>query len=349
MEHYRIIIDAMGGDHAPLEIVQGAIAACRESPSLHCILVGDEYQIGAILEKEKYDEERVEIVHTAEVIAMNEPPREAVEAKPDASINLAARLVRDGEGDGLVSAGSTGATILACSQVIPRMAAVERAVLAAIFPALKNRREDSGVAVMLDVGATLHCTVTQLVSFAIMGVHYAREVLSVSNPRVGLLNIGEEETKGHSTLVETHKALRGMSEFKFVGNVEGKDIMRGSVDVIVTEGITGNIVLKGLEGMAEIAIQTGERIWKKNLMSKLGIAMLAPVLKKLKKRMDYSEYGGAPILGFRKLVIKAHGRSKAKAIKNAVLLAEKSARNHLVEHIEKSMKQFYLGLFDHRQ
>ena len=179
-----------------------------------------------------------------------------------------------------------------------------------------------------------------------MGHHYVHSVLKIENPRVGLLNIGEEDTKGHETLVETNRLLREMPQFNFIGNVEGKDIMRGIADVIVTEGITGNIVLKGLEGMAEMAIKTGKRIWKKNTMSKIGLVMLSPVLKKLRKRMDYSEYGGAPILGFQKLIVKAHGRSKAKAIKNAVLLADKSASANFVQHIESSMKEFYLQMFN---
>jgi len=171
--------------------------------------------------------------------------------------------------------------------------------------------------------------------------------MSVENPRVGLLNIGEEESKGHDVLVETNKALRANPQFNFIGNIEGKDIMRGIADVIITEGMTGNIVLKCLEGMAEMTIKTGKKIWKKNLLSKLGLTMLSPILKKIKKRMDYTEYGGAPILGFQKLVIKAHGRSKAKAIKNAILFAEKSIQNELVSHIEQAMKDFYIHLFDH--
>ena len=199
---------------------------------------------------------------------------------------------------------------------------------------------------MLDVGATLHCTVNQLVSFAIMGIQYLKAIMAVENPRVGLLNIGTEETKGHNVLVETNKTLRSMKQLNFIGNIEGKDIMRGNADVIVTEGYIGNVALKSLEGMAELTIQTGKQIWKKNLLSKTGLIMLSPVLKKLKKRMDYSEHGGAPILGFRKLVIKAHGRSEAKAIMNAVLLAEKSIQSNLIGNMEHSIRDFYINLFD---
>ncbi|MCB9504242.1 MAG: phosphate acyltransferase PlsX [Deferribacteres bacterium] len=349
MEKYEIIIDAMGGDHAPGEIIKGAAQACRESETLTCVFVGESNRIIPLIRAEKIPEERYRIVHASEVIEMDDPPKEAVNEKIDASINVATRLIRDHKGDALVSAGSTGATVLACAKTIPRLPGIERGVLAAVFPAAKSQRSDTGVTIMLDVGATLHCTVNQLISFAIMGIHYAKTILAIEKPRVGLLNIGEEDTKGHEVLVETNKTLREMKDFNFIGNVEGKDIMRGIADVIITEGLTGNIVLKGMEGMAEMAMQTGKRIWKKNLLSKLGIIMLAPVLKKLKKRLDYSEYGGAPILGFEKLVIKAHGRSNAKAIKNAILLAEKSASADLPDQMEKSIKSFYLRMFEEKE
>lgn len=352
MQYRRIVVDAMGGDHAPLEIVKGALQACKTSPSIQCVFVGDEAVISDIIRREKklkVDPKRWEIVHTTETINMEEDPKIGIEEKPEASILLAARLIRDGKGDALVSAGSTGATIMACSREIPRIPSIERGVLAAIFPAMKQDGTTPGVSIMLDVGATLHCTVNQLVSFAIMGIQYLKAIMAVENPRVGLLNIGTEETKGHNVLVETNKTLRSMKQINFIGNIEGKDIMRGHADVIVTEGYIGNVALKSLEGMAELTIQTGKQIWKKNLLSKTGLIMLSPVLKKLKKRMDYSEYGGAPILGFRKLVIKAHGRSEAKAIMNAVLLAEKSIQNNLIGNMEHSIRDFYINLFDNER
>lgn len=348
MKYNRVVIDAMGGDYAPEETVKGALAACEESDSLHCIFVGDEVKIWDYLEDTNLPDERWQIMHTPDYITMEDSAKEAVLEKHNASINVAARLIRDNKGDALVSAGSTGATVMACSKVIPRMAGIERGVLAAPLPAMKKKRNDPGFTIVLDVGATIHCTVNQLVSFAIMGIHYLQEIMAVENPRVGLLNIGAEETKGHDVLIETNKMLRNMPQFNFIGNVEGKDIMHGVADVIVTEGITGNIVLKGLEGMAEMFMKTGKDIWKKGVLSKMGIAMLAPALKKVKKQFDYTEYGGAPMLGFQKLVVKAHGRSKAKAIKNAVLLAEKSAISDLVPRMEQSMKDFYMSLFESR-
>ncbi len=346
MAYNRIVVDAMGGDYAPEEIVKGALAACEESKSIHCIFVGDEVKIWDYLEDTKLPDERWQIIHTPDYISMEDNPKEAVVEKSNASINIAAGLIRDNKGDALVSAGSTGAIIMACSRVIPRMAGIERGVLAAPLPAMKQKRNDPGFTIILDVGATIHCTANQLVSFAIMGIHYLQEIMEVKNPRVALLNIGEEETKGHDVLIETNKLLRATKQFNFIGNIEGKDIMHGVADVIVTEGITGNIVLKGLEGMAEMFMKTGKDIWRKGVLSKMGIAMLAPALKRVKKQFDYTEYGGAPILGFRKLAIKAHGRSKAKAIKNAVLLAEKSAKSNLVPGMEASMKEFYMSMFE---
>ncbi len=340
MHYHRIIIDAMGGDHAPAEIIAGAAAACRKSPTIFCLFVGLEEKIKPLILEHDLAPDRWAIAPAAEVIGMNEHPREAVESKPDASINVAARLIRDNQADALVSAGNTGATILSCSKYIPRMAGIERAILAAILPVAKNQRSDPGISILLDVGATLQGTVSQLLSFAVMGVQYARHVMAIENPRVGLLNIGEEDTKGHEILIRTHQALREHPAINFIGNIEGKDLLRGIADVIVTEGFTGNIVLKCIEGMAEMTIQTGKKIWRKNLLSKLGLTMLSPILKKIKKRMDYTEYGGAPILGFQKLVIKAHGRSKAKAIKNALLFAEKSIQSSLVQHIQESINDF---------
>ena len=346
MQMNRIVIDAMGGDNAPTEIVKGALEACKLDSKIKCVLVGDETKIHPLVKDSTIPSNQLEIVHASEFIKMDDHPKEAVNEKEDASINVATRLLRDGKGAALVSAGNTGAVILSCSKNVPRMPGIERGVLAAIFPANKNKASDPGVAIMLDVGATLHCTVTQLVSFAIMGIHYAKEVMSISKPRVGLLNIGEEDSKGHETLVDTNKTLRSNPHVNFIGNIEGKDIMRGTSDVIITEGITGNIVLKGLEGMAEMAVQAGKQIWKKSLLSKMGFIMLAPVLKKIKKRFDYSEYGGAPILGFQKLIIKSHGRSNVKAIKNAILLAQKSTQGNLIKHMKESMKEFYLEMFE---
>jgi glycerol-3-phosphate acyltransferase PlsX len=346
MKQNRVILDAMGGDNAPYEIVKGAVLACKESSTLKVLLVGDQELISSTLRLFDLSGLNFEIFPASQVISMKDAPREAVDEKEDASINVACRILAEDQGDAMVSAGNTGATIISCARHLPKIDGIEKGALAAIFPAMKNTPSDPGKTIMLDVGATLHCTVSQLIQFGIMGVHYAREVFEIEKPRVGLLNIGEEETKGHDILIDTYSMLKKMDLGQFIGNVEGKDIMRGIADVIISEGMTGNIVLKALEGAAEMGIETGKRIWKKSLAAKLGLTLLAPMLKKVKKRVDYSEYGGAPILGFRKLVIKSHGRSNAKAIKNALLMAERSLKHDLVLHMGQDIQKYNQVLFE---
>ncbi len=346
MKRNQIILDAMGGDNAPHEIIKGTVWACKESPTLQVVLVGNTDQIRENLKEFDIGGLNFEIIHASEIITMKDSPKIAVDEKEDASINVACRLLANDEGSALVSAGNTGATILSCAKHLPMIEGVERGALAAVFPAVKNKPSDPGKTVMLDVGATLNCTPAQLIQFAIMGIHYVNEVMEIEKPRIGLLNIGEEETKGHDALVETYSLLKKVEGANFIGNVEGKDIMRGIADVIVSEGMVGNIVLKALEGAAEMGIETGKRIWKKSLMAKMGITLLAPMLKKVKKRVDYSEYGGAPILGFQKLVIKSHGRSRAKAIKNALLMAETSLKQNLVKHIKEDIRKYNQIFFE---
>jgi len=347
MKYNHIIIDAMGGDHAPDEIIKGAIAACHESATIKCTFVGMKPKIVKFLEESKLHDDRWSIIHTDEYITMKDDPKVMIEEKSRASILVATELIKNQVGDALVSAGNTGATILACSNQIALIPGIERGILAAILPANRNKANDPGFCVMLDVGATIHCTVTQLISFALMGNEYAKRVLGVERPRIGLLNIGEEDTKGHDILIETNQRLKGIGQINFIGNIEGKDLLKGNVDVIITEGYTGNIALKSIEGMSEMLGEIGKKMWKSSLLVKIGVILMLPVLRKFKKRMDYSEYGGAPILGFRKLIIKAHGRSRAKAIKNAILLAEKSIKSNLTNQMETSMKNYYLHLFEH--
>jgi len=345
MKRNRIILDAMGGDNAPHEIIKGAVLACKESPSLQVTLVGEREIIKNNLEQFDISGLNFEIIHASDAITMKDIPKIAVNEKPDASINVCCRILAESQGDALVSAGNTGATIISCSKYLPKIEGVERGALAAIFPAMKNKATDPGKSIMLDVGATINCSVAQLVQFAIMGIHYARESFDLEKPRLGLLNIGEEETKGHDGLVETYSMLKKLENCEFIGNVEGKDVLRGIADVIICEGMIGNIVLKALEGAAELGIETGKRIWKKSLMAKIGITLMAPMLKKLKKRLDYSEYGGAPILGFQNLVIKSHGRSNAKAIKNALIMSEQTLKHNLVKNIKQEIHLYNQKLF----
>lgn len=336
---YNIAVDAMGGDNAPHEIIKGAAMALRDNDELNVILIGDEDQIKPELENEKLGKE-VPIIHTTEWIDMDESPKKALTEKKNASIALASQLLKSGEADALVSAGNTGATVLAAAQNIPIIQGIERTALAAIYPTAKFNPDSHGVALMLDVGATLRCTPKQLVHFAYMGSYYVSHILEFAQPRVALLNNGEEANKGGEILVKTHKELSDAEEINFIGNVEGKDILKGVADIIVTEGFVGNVVLKLIEGAADVLRATGRYAFKKKFTWKLGLALLSSGVKRFKSKTDYSEYGGAPLLGFQKLAIKAHGRSNAKALFNAIRVAQRSIEVQVCDHISESIQNF---------
>jgi glycerol-3-phosphate acyltransferase PlsX len=337
----KIALDAMGGDHAPGEIIRGAIRAADELDDIEITLIGDQETIEKEL-RNTSSNLTFEIVHTDQWIEMDEDPKDAIKTKDKASVSIGAQMVNQGIVDGLVSAGNTGGTILAAAKHIPVIEGIERTALATVYPTAKFDPTKSGFALMLDVGATLQCSAKQLVHFAFMGNFYLSDVLGIDKPRIGLLNIGEEETKGGPVLKNTYQLLKKADELNFIGNIEGKDIPKGIADVVVTEGFIGNVVLKMLEGVAEVVKETGKYAFKKKLTWKLAMALLAPGLKKLRRRTDYSEYGGAPILGFKKLAIKAHGRSNAKAIANAIRVASESTRQNLCTRIEDSVGRFNL-------
>jgi len=336
---FRIAVDAMGGDYAPAEIIKGVVMALNDEPDLQVILVGDQEAIRRELIANDYEKE-IAIVHTDEAITMDESPKKALSDKANASISLAMKLLNDGKADALVSAGNTGATVLACAKNLHMIEGLERSALAAIYPTAKFTPDKRGFALMLDVGATIHCTAKQLAHFAFLGSYYVSKILGVDQPRVGLLNNGEEESKGGPVLSQAYKYMKNEANLNFVGNVEGKDVPKGEVDVVVTEGFVGNIVLKLLEGVGEVAKEMGKYAFKKKLMWKVGLALLAKGVKRIKEKTDYSEYGGAPILGFNKLVIKAHGRSNAKAIMNAVKVALRSVEHDFVGHVSDSIQKF---------
>ena len=336
---YKIAIDAMGGDYAPREIIKGVVMALNDEPNLQVVLVGDEKAIRQELIANNYEKE-VAIVHTLEAITMDDSPKKALSDKPNASITIAMKLLNEGKADALVSAGNTGATVLACAKNLHMIDGLERSALAAIYPTAKFTPDKLGFALMLDVGATIHCTAKQLSHFAFMGSYYLSHILGVEKPRVGLLNNGEEESKGGPILSQAYKYMKNESDLNFVGNVEGKDVPKGEVDVVVTEGFVGNIVLKLLEGVGEVAKDMGKYAFKKKLVWKVGLTLLAKGVKKIKEKTDYSEYGGAPVLGFNKLVIKAHGRSSAKAIMNAVKVAVRSVEHDFVGHVADSIQKF---------
>jgi len=260
----KIALDAMGGDHAPGEIVRGALRAAELYPDIEIVLIGDQTLIENEIQKANTTAP-FEIIHTDEWVTMDEDPKEAIKGKENASINIGAQLVNDNLVDGLVSAGNTGATILAAAKHIPVINGIERTALATIYPTAKFEKSKSGFALMLDVGATLKCSAKQLVHFAFMGSFYLSEVLSINQPRIGLLNIGEEETKGGEILKQTYALLNKADELNFIGNIEGKDVPKGIADVVVTEGFMGNVVLKMLEGVAAVVKETGKYAFKKKL------------------------------------------------------------------------------------
>jgi phosphate acyltransferase len=335
----RIALDAMGGDNAPSEIIRGAIRAAEDNEDLEIVLIGEEKTIKKELQATG-SKISFEIIHTDEWITMDEDPKEAVKTRENASINLAAKMVNENHVNAMVSAGNTGATILAAAKHIPVIEGIERTALATIYPTAKFDKDKSGFALMLDVGATLKCSAKQLVHFAFMGNFYLSEVLKINQPRIGLLNIGEEETKGGAELKKTFQLLKRADELNFIGNIEGKDIPRGIADIVVTDGFLGNVVLKMLEGVADIVKETGKYAFKKKLSWKIAMMLLAPGIRKLKHRTDYTEYGGAPILGFKRLAIKAHGRSNAKAISNAIRVAANSSKQNICTKIEDSIGRF---------
>jgi len=325
----KIALDVMGGDYAPLEIIKGAVEAVNLYPQLEKIyLVGDKEQIAPHLEKWQ---DKLEIFHAGEAITMEEHPGTAYRRKKDASITVATRLVKNGEAQAVVSAGSTGAQMVAALFGLGRIKGVDRPAIGTVLPTL------NGGKLLLDAGANADCKVHNLLQFAKMGSIYAEKVLGIVNPKVALVNIGSEETKGNELVVKTYEQLANSDSLNFIGNIEGRDIPRGTADVMVCDGFVGNVVLKVIEGMAASFNQLLKDEINRSMMAKLGAGLMLPALKGLKKRMDYSEYGGAPLLGVNGLSIICHGSSKAKAIHNAIRVAYESYSQSFIETLRTNM------------
>ena len=328
----------MGGDHAPDEIVQGAAEASLALTSAEIILVGDASVLGRLLPRMRHDGARVRVHHAGSHVEMDEKPSEALAAKPDASILVAAQLVANGEGDALVSAGNTGAAVLACARSWPLLDGVRRAALAAVYPTeLRRGEKDDPFSLILDVGATIEATAEDLVTFAVMGSAYAKLMSVNRRPRVALLSNGSEANKGTREVIAAHAALVETTELNFIGNVEGLDIPRGVADVIVTSGFVGNVVLKMLEGVSETVMELAKYAYKEKLLWRAGLAMLSGGIDRIKAVTDWEQYGGAPILGFDRLFIKAHGKSKSRAIGNAGKVAAKAVSKKLSHAIQAAL------------
>jgi phosphate acyltransferase len=331
-----IAIDAMGGDHAPGEIVKGVARASLET-DIDCLLVGDERRVQDVLETVPYNPEHISILDCREAIGMDEDPHEAVKNRRDASLLVAVRAVAEGRADAVVSAGNTGACVLACARHFRLVKGVRRAALASVYPRHTEYTGQDPLALLLDVGATIRCEAEELVQFALMGSAYARRISKVPSPRVALLNMGVEPSKGGETLTAAYDRLRRMPVLNFVGNVEGNDLARGRADVIVCEGLLGNVVLKLVEGIAEVFTDVASAAARRRLTWRIGLALLSRGIERLRQLTDYTQYGGSPILGFENLFIKCHGRSNARAVANAVKVAAKAVRDRVPAEIAETV------------
>lgn len=324
----KIAIDAMGGDFAPEQQVLGAVEALNKDKDLSVILCGDEPQINQILSACKYDKNRLEIVHTTEVITMEEVPTKAVKTKKDSSTVVAFRLLKEGKADGLVSSGSTGAVLTAGVLVLGRLKGVSRPALCPIIP---NHR-GSGTFIC-DCGANLECKPINLVHFAIMASTYARAAYGIENPKVGLLNNGTEDHKGLALQQEVNALLKETPSVNYVGNVEGRDLMYGDIDVMVSDGFTGNIAMKAVEGCGKTVSTIMKREFKRNLFTKLRALLCGDIIKKIRGALDYEAVGGAMFLGLKKAVVKGHGNSKARGFAVCIEQAANAVRGQMVEKI----------------
>ena len=326
----RIAVDAMGGDNAPGEVVKGAIRAAGEY-GFPIVLVGDRDRIESELAKHRVPD-LIEVKHATEVVQMDEHPANAIRRKSDSSIVVAANLVSSGDAQAMVSAGNTGAAVAVATLKLGRIQGIDRPAIGALLPTM------NGKAVMLDGGANVDCSVENLLQFAVMGSEYAERVLKLKNPKVGLLSIGEEATKGDELTKATNARLADAG-LNFIGNVEGKDIFRGAADVVVCDGFAGNIVLKVSEGMAEFLLAILKEEINRSLLYRFGILLLRTALRRAKAKLDYAEYGGAPLLGVNGVCMICHGRSDARAICNAIRAAADAVENDIVGCISASVQQ----------
>ena len=311
-EYVRVAVDAMGGDNAPLEIVKGAVCAVNANSQVRVLLLGDETAVRTELARYSYPEDRVEVIPTTEVIEMAEPPVNAIRTKRDSSIVRGMKMVHDGEADAFVTAGSSGATLVGGQIIVGRIKGIERPPLAPLLPTAK------GPVLLIDCGANVDARASQLVQFAQMGSIYMENIEHVKNPRVAIVNIGDEEEKGNALVKETYPLLKECKDINFVGSIEAREIPHGGADVIVCEAFVGNVILKLYEGLSSTLVGVIKAGLMSNLKSKIGAALALPSLKKTLKAFDASQYGGAPLLGLNGLVVKTHVSSKAKEITNSI-------------------------------
>ncbi len=307
-----ILVDAMGGDNAPEDIVNGSMDAINEAEGFDIVLVGDSRKIGRIINERKFDSPRLRVHHAGDVVTNEDKPTKAIRSKRDSSMVVAFRLLKENKGDVLLSAGNSGALMAGALFILGRMKGVDRPSLPAIVPTR------TGNALIIDSGLNTVCKPVNFLQFGIMGSVYMKEIFNVDNPKVGLINVGAEQSKGNELIKQAHSLL-AESSINFMGNIEGKDIMLGGVHVAVCDGFVGNVALKLLEGTAVYFFSNIKRILSKNFLNKIAAALIVKDIKKFSHRLDADEVGGAPILGVKGLVIKSHGSSNAKTIKNVII------------------------------
>jgi glycerol-3-phosphate acyltransferase PlsX len=337
----RVAVDAMGGDNAPAVEVEGAVAAVREF-GIPVTLVGDTERLRQELAKHDVAGLDIALRHASEVVEMHDSPSDAIRKKKDSSIRVAFELVKDNEAEAVVSAGNSGATMAAGMFALKRIAGIERPAIAQIFPTLR------GKTLVLDVGGNVDCKPIHLVQFAIMGEVYARSVMGIAHPRIGLLSNGEEESKGNDLTRETSTLLRNIS-LDYAGYVEGRDIFNGTVDVVVCDGFVGNVVLKLSEGLAEAVGKMLREEIKKSFLSKVGYLLSRQAFNNFKKKVDYTEYGGAPLLGIDGVGMICHGGSNAKAIKNAIRFAHEYAQKGVTKRVAEKLQENFDAYMQQRE
>ena len=327
----KVAVDAMGGDNAPAEVIKGAVRAVNEDKRVSVVLVGKEQVILEQLQQYTYDKQRITVVHAEEEITNEEAPVMAVRRKKDSSIVKAMTLVKNNEADAFVSAGSTGAVLVGAQLIVGRLPGVERPPLAPLLPTAK------GVSLLIDCGANVDARSSHLVQFAKMGSVYMEHVIGIKNPRVAIVNIGAEEEKGNALVKETFPLLKNCNEINFIGSIEAREIPAGYADVVVCEAFVGNVILKLYEGMAKTLMGKIKEGMMSTLRSKIGALLVKPALKETLKDLDSSQFGGAPMLGLKGLVVKSHGNSKSDEIKNSILQCISFKEQNINEKIKDSI------------
>lgn len=331
MEYTIIAVDAMGGDNAPAEIIKGSVDAVNKKSDIKVMLVGIEDVINKELSTLEYNKEQIQVVNATEVIETEEPPVNAIRKKKDSSIVVAMNLVKNGEADAFVSAGSSGAILVGGQLIVGRIKGIERPPLAPLIPTAK------GVSLLIDCGANVDARSSHLVQFAKMGSVYMENIVGIKNPRVAIVNIGAEEEKGNALVKETFPLLKNCTDINFIGSIEAREIPEGYADVIVCEAFVGNVILKLYEGLASTLLSKVKEGLMSSLRSKIGALLIKPALKKTLKSFQADQYGGAPLLGLNGLVVKTHGNSKALDVTNSILNCVKFKEQRINENIKEML------------